>query len=89
MTFLQKSYGEYTNVEKPVVWITSYEGSDEEVKLKIVLIENNNNNVNIVSSSDSDSSNEDFENNKENFFDEDISDQVKASPKTTVNAKVV
>ena len=70
-------------VEKPVVL------TDEEEELKIVPIENNNNNVNIVSDSDSDSSNKDFENNEENFFDEDIDDLVIASPKTTINPKMV
>ena len=30
---LQKSYGEYTKVEKPVMVTTSYEGSDEEEEL--------------------------------------------------------
>ena len=68
---------------------TSYEGSDDEEELETVPVENNNNNVHVVNDSDSDSSDEDFESNKENFFDEDIDDQVKASPKTTVNAKVV
>ena len=55
----------------------------------MVPIENNINNVNVVSDSGSDSSDKDFESNKENFFDKDINDQVKASPKTTINAKVV
>ena len=30
MTFLQKSYSEYTKIEKPVVLTTSYEGLDDE-----------------------------------------------------------
>ena len=89
MTFLQKSYGEYSKVEKPVVLTMTYEGPDDEEELKIVPIENNNINVNIVSNSNSDSSDEDFESNEENFLDEDINDQVKASPETTINAKVV
>ena len=88
MTVLQKSYSEYTQVEKPVVMITSYEGSDEEEELKTVPIIKNNNSINIVSDFDSDSSEEDFENSEDNFFDEDIGNQVKISPQTTVNTKV-
>ena len=76
MTFLQKSCGEYTQVEKPVVVTTSYEGSDEEEELKMVPVVNNNNSVNIVSDSNSDLSDEDFENSKDNFFNEDVDDQV-------------
>ena len=34
------------------------------------------------------SSEEDFKNNKDNFFDKDINNQVKVSPQTNVNAKV-
>ena len=49
----------------------------------------NNNRINIVSDSNSDLSEEDFKNSKDNFFDEDEDDQVKISPQTTVNAKVV
>ena len=68
---------------------TSYVGSDDEEELEIVPVDNKNNNVNVVSDSDSDSNDEDFENNEEFLFDEDINDQVIASPKTTVNAKVI
>ena len=69
---------------------TSYEGLDEEEKLKMVpIINNNNNNVKVVSDSDSDSSEEDFKNSEDNFFDEDVDDQVKISPQTPVKAKVV
>ena len=89
MTFLQKSYGEYTKVEKPAVLTMSYEGLDEDEELETVPVENNNNNVNVVSDSNSDSRDEDFESIKENLFDDNIDDQVKASPKTTVNTKVV
>ena len=38
MTFLQKSYSEYTKVEKPVVVTTSYEGSNNEEELEIVSV---------------------------------------------------
>ena len=34
VTFLQKSYSEYTKVEKPAVLTMSYEGSDEEEESK-------------------------------------------------------
>ena len=80
VTFLQESYGEYTQVEKPMVVTTSYDGLDEEEELETVSIVNNNNSVNTVSDSNSDSSEEDFKNSKDNFFDEDVNDQVKISP---------
>ena len=51
MTFLQKSYGEYSKFEKPVVLNTSYEGSNDEEELQKVPVENNNNNVNVVTNS--------------------------------------
>ena len=38
MTFLQKSYGEYSKVEKPGVVTTSYEGLNDDEELKTVLI---------------------------------------------------
>ena len=72
VTFLQKSYGEYTKVEKPVTLTMHYEGLDEGGG-------NNNNHINIVRDSNSNSSEEDVENNKENFFDEDIDNQVNIS----------
>ena len=50
----------------------SYEGSDKEDKLKTVPVLINNNNVDKVSDSDTDSSKEDFKNDDENFFNEDI-----------------
>ena len=89
MTFLQKSYGEYTKVEKPVVVTISYEGSDKEKALETVPFVSNNNNVNEVSDFKSDSSEEDFKNNDDNFFDKDINEQVKTSPQTTINSKLV
>ena len=49
----------------------------------------NSNNTNVVSNSYSDSSKDDFENDNDNFFDKDIGDQVKVTPQTTINAKVV
>ena len=80
--FLQKSYGEYTKVEKPAVLTMSYEGLDEEEEPKMVPVVINNSNVNVVSDSNSDSSDKKFENNEDNLFDEDIDDQLKVSPQT-------
>ena len=79
---------EYSKVEKPVVLNTSYEGSDDEEERKIVPVDNKNN-VNVVRDSDIDSSDKDSKNNEGHIFDEDINDQVIASFKTTVNAKVI
>ena len=84
ITFLQKSYGDYNKVEKPVLVTTSYEESDDEEKLEMVpVVDNNNNNndnYNVVSYSKSKS---------EDNFEDDINQEVKATPKTTVNAKLV
>ena len=77
VTFLQKSYSKYTQVEKPVVLTTSYEGSDKEEEHEIIPAVSNDNSVNIVSYFESDLSEEEFQNSKDNFFDEDIDDQVK------------
>ena len=77
VTFLKQSYGEYSKVEKPVILHTTYE------------VDNKNININVVSDCDSDSSDDGFENNEENFFDEDIDDHVIASLKTTINAMVI
>ena len=43
MTFLQKSYGEYSTVEKPVMVLMSYEGSDDDKVEKVPEINQNNN----------------------------------------------
>ena len=89
VTFLNKSYDEYHKVEKPVILTTSHEGSDEEEEFEIISKNNNNSDVNIISDSNSDSSDDDLENNKENFFDEDVDDQVIALSKTMINTKVI
>ena len=68
MTFLQKSYGEYTKVEKPVVVTMSYERLDKEDELETVHVVVNNSNVNVVSKSDSDSIEDNFENDDDIFF---------------------
>ena len=67
MTFLQKSYSEYTKVEKPLVLTMSHEGLDEE-ELEMVAVVNSNNNVNVVNNSNSDSTEEDIKNNKDIFL---------------------
>ena len=89
VTFLQQSYSEYTKVEKPVFLTSIYEGSDDEEELKTVLVVNNNNNISIVSDSNNDDGDADIENDKKNFFNEDIDSKVKVTPQTTNNTKVV
>ena len=87
--FLQKSYGEHTKVEKPVLLTMSNERSDDDEELKTVKtvpVINNDNICNLDSDSDSDN---DIKNDDQNFFNEDIDDEVKAIPKTTINAKMV
>ena len=86
VTFLQKSYGEYTKVKKPALVTMSYEGQDNEEELKMVPVINNNNNLNVVS----DPNNyDDIKNDNNNFFDKDIDDEVKATLQTAINTKVV
>ena len=51
----------------------------------VPIISQNINNSNVLSDSDSDSNDK----NQENLFDEDINEEVKATPKTTINTKVV
>ena len=89
VTFLENSYSEYTQVEKPVIMTTSYEGSDKEEEPEMAPVVNNNNSIKIVSDSDYDLSEEDFKNSKDNFFHKDVNAQVKISPQTAINAKVV
>ena len=67
----------------------SYVGSDEEEELKMVPVVINISDVNVVSNLESYSSMDNFKNDDNNFFDEEINDQVNASPHTTINAKVV
>ena len=83
VTFLQKSYSEFTQVETLVVVTTSYEVSKEEGWLEMVLVVSNNYSINIVSDSDNDMSEEDFKNSINNFFEENVNDQVKISPLTS------
>ena len=86
VTFLQKSYGEYTKVEKSILLTISYEGLDSEEELEPIPIVNNNNNINLVGDSNSD---DDIENDNNKLFEEDLDDKVNVTPKTTINAKVV
>ena len=64
----------------------SYEESNEEEELKMPSVINNYNKSNVVSDSDRDN---DTKKDDKNFFDEDIDNEVKATPKTTINTKVV
>ena len=85
--FLQKSYSNQNKVEKPVLVTTSYEGLDDEEKLKMVEIINENKNIsNVVSDSDSDNDND---NDNKKVFDKDIDDKFEANSKITFTAKVV
>ena len=68
VTFLQKSYGKYTKIEKPVLVTMSYEGLDDEEELKTGPVLNSYNNVNVVTDSDVDDSDDDIKNNNENVF---------------------
>ena len=80
VTFLQKSYGKYTQVEKPVVVTFSYDESNEEEEHEMVPVVNNNNSLNIVSDFNSDLNEDDFENSKDNFFNEDVNDKFLPKP---------
>ena len=51
MTFLQKSYGEYSKIEEPLLISMSYEDSDEKEELKTVPIISKNNFENFNSDS--------------------------------------
>ena len=86
LTFLQKLYGEYSKIVKSVLVTMSCEGSDDEEELKKVPIISNDNDNSLNSASNSETN---FENNNKNVFDEDIDEEVEATPKTTINAKVV
>ena len=55
----------------------------------MVPIVSKSNSMNIVSDSNDDLYEEDFKNIKDKVFDEDVNDQFKISPQTTINAKVV
>jgi len=68
VAFLNKSYGEFYKVEKPVILTTSYEGSDDEEELEVVS-KNNNSDLNIVSDSNSYSGDDDLKNNEDIPFD--------------------
>ena len=65
MTFLQKSYGDYSKVENPFLVTMSYEGLDDEEELKTVSIISNNNENNLNIDYDSDTN---FEHEKKTFL---------------------
>ena len=85
MTFLQKSYGDWSKVEKPVLFPISYEGSeedDDDVKMVPVINQNNSNDFKVVSDSKSN------DKANKNLFNKDVNDEVDAVPKNIVKAKV-
>ena len=87
MSFLQKSNGDYSEIEKHVLVTTSYEGLDDNEELGMFPVVNQNNYYqNLFSDSKSESDSDETE---ENAFDDDIDKVVEATPKTTVNTKVV
>ena len=87
MTFLQKTYGAYSNVEKPVLVTTRNEGLDDDEELKIIPVVNqNNNHYNVVSNSDSKSNDKETE---KNIFDDNNNKKVEATHKTNINAESV
>ena len=61
----------------------SYKESDDDEEVQMVSVhnENNSNNYNVVSTLESDEV-------EENLFEEQVEDEIKATPKTTVNPKV-
>ena len=65
----------------------SYEGSDDEEEPETVSVFNQNNkNYTVVSDSKSESEEDECE---ENLIDDDIEQEVKATPNTTINDKMV
>ena len=80
VTFLQKSYGEYSKVEKPVLVTKSYEGLDCEEELEMFPISVNNNNLDIDPIR-----NTDIENDIKNVSN----NKIEVSPKTTIKTKVI
>ena len=85
VTFLQKSYGDFSKVEKPVLVTRSYEGLDDEEKLEMIPVINQNSYsyYNVISNSKSKRHDEVM------LFDKDFDVDIEINPKTTVNAKVV
>ena len=84
MTFLQKSYGDFNKVEKPVLVTMSYEDNENELEMIPVVMQNNND-YNVVSDSKSESDDK----SEENLFDVNINKEVETRPKTIINSKVV
>ena len=67
---------------KNLSWSLSYKRSEKE---ELKTVNQNNSNNNVVSDSDSVSDHK----NEDNVFDAGINNKVEATPKTTINAKVV
>ena len=77
MSFLQKSYRDYSKDEKSALVTTSYEGSDDEEEFKTVpKININDNSYNVFSDS---KGKRDEDEAEENVFDDDINKKVKAT----------
>ena len=83
VTFLNKSYGEWSKVEKPVLIPKNYDGLDDEEEIKMASTNKDNNNGNILRDSEND------DEAKKNFFEEWVNDEIKVTPKTTLNPKMV
>lgn len=85
MTFLNKSHGELSKVEKPVLVPMSYERSNDNEEVKTVLAHNKNNNFhyNVVSHS------ENADKVKEILFEGEVEDKIKVTPKTILNPEVL
>ena len=79
VTFLQKSYGEYSKVEKPVLVTTSCESSDDEEEFEMVPKINNYENSNVVNDSISDN---DSEGDNVTFLMKILMMKLKQTPKT-------
>ena len=82
VTLLQKSYSEYTMVDKPVDVTTSYEGSDKkEEELETIPVVFNNNNVEIICDSDKDSNKKTLKTMATTFFMKTLMTKSKLPPK--------
>ena len=78
MSFLQKSYSDYSKFEKICLGYYKFWGSDVEEELKMMTtVSQNSKNSHVVSNSNSDINDE----NQENFFDEDIDKKRKQTPR--------
>ena len=84
MAFLNKSYGKWSKVDKPVMVPTSYEDNEDEDEDDRISTNNySHNNYNVVSDFDCN------EETKENVLDEDVEDKIEVTPKIALKEKVV